>query len=87
MTERKSTEALLEAAHMTNLSIRVNGEWVTREGDFVKHLLDLQLMIEQLEDMNGEEAFWGHLKSLPVSKFVGPMREAHKAVKNFTIRS
>jgi len=86
MTERKSTEALLNEAHMTNLSIRINGEWVEREGDFVKHLLDLQLMIEQLEDMNGEEAFWGHLSRLPVSKFVGSMRKAHKAVKHFTIR-
>ena len=81
-----STETLLNRAHFTNLRIRVNGEWVEREGDFVKHLLELQLMIEQLEDMNGAETFWSQLNKLPVAKFVGPMRQAYKAVKHFQVR-
>ena len=36
---------------------------------------DIECLLRQIIDMNGEDLFWRHLSRLPISKFNAPLRQ------------
>lgn len=41
-----------------------------------EELSNIVVLLEQTIEMNGWDNFWNRLKGLPVSKFIGPLKEA-----------
>lgn len=94
MMTPNNMRAVLRQSHMIDLHVRVNGEdriyeaeWIKRWIDVVETAETILALQEQTEEMNSTEAFWRPLFKLPVSKFVGPLKDGFKRLGVLTRRT